>query len=360
MAQRIPFLRKRIRRAVPNKTGQNGLYWMGDDFCQDAGIAHSYAILTTGQYAGSTSVETQVQCGAGISFVAATKRIYDSGNNFAKIRTGDTVRIRNSALNDRDFTVATGNTIGYFVVNETVVDEPAGRMVVVSRILPMSNACVLDAASGLMWLRTPSLGWGIIGDGAIYALNSTYYYYLHPAAGDLQMIGSPTNILRIIGGAGDLAVYPAGMAVNLGGFASAGNNKAGYHVLGAEISGVNLDIHLNPYNRALVSEAAGGSRYIRLMSNNQASLIAAVNSAQLAGHIGWRVPNVFEQFSLCDLDVTTGYPTSGVFSSLPANVGTSTTYPSSTASHYSIGFAAGQTGSNGKTTALACMLVRDA
>lgn len=68
----------------------------------------------------------------------------------------------------------------------------------------------------------------------------------------------------------------------------------------------------------------------------------AANSVDLAGHIDWRIPNVFELMSLLDEQAPFAMPDSTAFPSFPAAIcWSSTSEPDSTASGLRVNFVAG-------------------
>lgn len=69
--------------------------------------------------------------GMGIAFVAATKKITDTGSGLAKFVTGTTIKVTGSVANDGVYTVATGGVAGEIVVTETLIDGAAAPSVTV-------------------------------------------------------------------------------------------------------------------------------------------------------------------------------------------------------------------------------------
>ncbi len=151
------------------KTGQTTQYGgYADDGNLQKGVAKAYSILTTAQHSGTVNIDMQALATAtDISFTAATKRISQVAAGMAVIKTNDIVVVTGSASNNGTFTVTTGNTAGYCVVSETIVDEAVGASVVIKKREALSNNCVLDLSTGLMFWRTIPTKFGSASNGQI-------------------------------------------------------------------------------------------------------------------------------------------------------------------------------------------------
>jgi len=90
------------------------------------------------------------------------------------------------------------------------------------------------------------------------------------------------------------------------------------------------------------------------------TFVAAANAALLAGYGDWRIPNIFELYSLCDVEVATAAPDAAAFPGWPIadSIYSSTTLPSGTANVLVVYFTSGQINSNAKTNNLFVALVR--
>lgn len=85
----------------------------------------------------------------------------------------------------------------------------------------------------------------------------------------------------------------------------------------------------------------------------------AANTAGLAGHTDWRVPNINELISLCDSEQPSGVPDATAFPGFPADqIFSSTTYPSITTQATTYHSALGRSSNLDKTTAARTILVR--
>ena len=86
---------------------------------------------------------------------------------------------------------------------------------------------------------------------------------------------------------------------------------------------------------------------------------AAANAASLGGYTDWRVPNIYELFSIMDREAPTGIPNSTAFPSWQTSTSThsSTTVPATIANDEIMG-GGGNPTANVKTTNYYCILVR--
>lgn len=316
------------------KTRQLTCYAVGDDGDYEAGLPASYTVLTTGQFAGTTAIDTPHYANNGISFVAPST-INDAGAGFVTFLATDTIRVRGSALNDGVYTIAVGAVAGSIVVNElTIVNEGAGRYVTICKRSTPSNNCVIDNITGLMWKRASSTTVGSverIGNTSVGYLN--WYdvantYALHPAAADLQMM---TTGIKIVGGNAELPRYFAGMIIICTGFANAVNNLPGYRITSVTVNGADLDIILWTGKNTLIAEAAAGARTISIVCRSIFSYAAAANSIVYVGYSDWRIPNIPEWITLWDYEAPSAAPNTIAFPNWPGDGWwTATTRPSTT------------------------------
>ncbi len=284
---------------VENLLIKDTLVHIGDGRDHYVGVEPSLSILTTGQFNGSTSINHPAYFSANISFTEATKRISDTGNQMAVFKTGDTIVISGSTSNNGIYTVATGNIAGYCVVNEALVNENAGSKIAIFKRVSVSNNCVFDNFTGLLWSRytTYNMKIGRASDGHVNWYDTTYRYAIKSAANDMQMIAA-TKTLKIVGGAGQASQFLTGMLIECSGFSSLSNNIPGFVITNVAINGADLDIKLFTGNVTLVNEAAGGTRSILLICNSVFGYVAACNTVMLAGYSDWRVPHGWELLSI--------------------------------------------------------------
>jgi len=322
---------------------QTTKYAAGDSGDYRDGVVPTYDVLTSGQYSGTVNLDVPAYAAATIAFVAATKKITDSANLLAQIKTGDTIVIFGSASNDGIYTVATGNVAGEIVTTEALADEAAGAFVTILKRATHSNNCVVDKVTGKMWSRYASKGekLGIASGGKLYWYQATAAYTLHAAANDLA-ISSTTKILKITNGAGEIARYKTGTHIVLAGFANAANNLAGgFRVDTVAVNGSDLDITLWPgFRNTFVTEAAGGSRTIKLVCNNIFAYAAAANKALLGGFTDWRVPDDLRLRELTDMEAGTAAPNATAFPSWPTDdyIWSGTTLPGDTSNAIIVSF----------------------
>jgi len=340
--------------------GQLTAYMVGDSGDQRKGLAKSYTVLSTGQYSGTTTIDSSHYAAATIAFVEATNKITDSAGLLATVKTGDTIVVSGGTANDSVYTVVTGNVAGEIIVAEDVVDELAGAYVTICKRVAISNNCVLDNVTGVMYLRYttggPALKVGAASDGKLCWIDATKIYTLHPAAADLQML---TTGIKIVGGAAELPRYFAGQVLDCAGFATAVNNLPGYRVTSVAVNGADLDIGLWAGNQTLVAEAAAGARSIGLVCQSIYGFAAAANVAGVAGYSNLRIPYDLELLALRDMEAPTAAPDAVAFPAWPADyVWSSITSPSSAALAVLVYFNGGDVVGASKASPFFCALVR--
>jgi len=288
-------------------TGQLTSYHVGDDGDYEKGIAKAYTVNSTGSQSGTTNVDVPHYAAATLAFVSADKKITDSGNELAIFKTGDTIKVHGSGSNDGVYTVATGNVAGEIVTTEALVDESAGAVVTLYKRAAVSNNTVLDTNTGLTWLRYTTGGpLQKVGAASIGRLNwydVTKFYTLHAAAGDLQMIAA-SKTLKIVGGAGEVVRYAAGMVIVCAGFAVSANNRLGLIISSVAVNGADLDLVLyagSAADQTLTGTTTNGNKVISGLSSTAGlrigmaitgtgvganSVIASINSAtQVTGTV---------------------------------------------------------------------------
>ena len=298
------------RRGRLLETGQRTVYAVGDDGDHEAGIGKVYYVLDAGAYGGTSDIEVAHLADNTLSFTAPNT-IASAGNLLVGWAVNDLMVIKGTANNDGVVTV-TG--IGGAPANLTIsaaVNEAAGAYMSLYKQTPHSNNCVFDRRTGRMWSRNTSNGEavGVLSDGTLNWYAVATLFPLHPVAADLQMIGPPANVLRIVNAAAEIDRYHVGDLIKCGGFANPANNLPGYYVTDVQIwAALSLDVYLEPVNNVLVSEVAAGARTIGLVTRSIFNYAAGANLIGLGGYTDWRVPNVFEGASLLNHEAVDGYP----------------------------------------------------
>lgn len=351
------------------RTRQTTCYHVGDDgdlqrYIDASYEASKYIVLTTGAFSGTSNLDVPHYAANTLTFTLATKTIADSGNGLAIFKTGDTIVIKGSVSNDGTYTVATGNVAGAIVTTEALVNElVAGAYVTILKRAALSNNAVLcaDSPSGKMYARygSSSLLLGDASNGKLNWYDAAKCFTIHPAAADLQMIAT-SKTLRIVGGAGEVARYFAGMLVVCNGFANAVNNLPGYRVVSVTVNGADLDIVLWAGNQTLIAEAAAGSRAIKIVCSSAFGYAAAANAASLGGYADWVVPMDLELKALCNMEQPDAAPDATAFPSWSQAdyFWLSSTRPNVTAYAMVVGFNFGNVAYDSEISAYYCGLVR--
>jgi len=176
------------------KTGQTTQYSGElDDGYYEAGIAKSYTVYTTGQYAGTSNIDLIHLTGAGIAFAATTPgTITDTGNGLAIFQTGDVLVVTGSGLNSGVYNISTGGVAGTIRTTQATVLEAAGATVSLAKREALSNNCVLDRNTGLMWARYTSAenaAMGAASDGKMPWTGELYDIFQWCAAANAAELG---------------------------------------------------------------------------------------------------------------------------------------------------------------------------
>lgn len=387
------------------RSGQITVNHTGDDGDRQAGGAQPfYTVMSSGPQSGTSIVDTPHYAAATIAFVSATKKITDSANLLASVKTGDTIRIRGSGSNDGAYTVATGNVAGEIVTTEALVNENAGAYITLCKRTAPSNNMVYDELTKLYWRRytTKAEKVGAASGGKLAWYDATLCYMLHPAAADLAM-NAANKTLKIVGGAAEAPKFWSGQLLEFAGFATGGagktnNRPGGFRVVSVTVNGADLDIVLwtgfvvtpmvltgtttngnkiiaglasttglrigmaisgsgvgaasviatidsatqvtgtvNSTSSGTVSvtfttlatEAAGGSRSIKVVCQTMFAYIAACNVAGVGGYSDWRAPYDAEMVAIRDMEQPTAAPNAAAFPSWPTDdyVWSATTIP---------------------------------
>jgi hypothetical protein len=123
----------------------------------------------------------------------------------------------------------------------------------------------------------------------------------------------------------------------------------------------NTGLMWSRYPSAGVGAASDGKLPFTVNVNGEGifEYCAAANAASLGGHTDWRIPNVFELFTLLDQEAADSNPDSTAFPTYAyITPYTCTTYTSNTANALAVGFFAGGTNQYAKTSDRSLVLVR--
>lgn len=288
-----------VKRARP-KRSWTGAMIGAQTFDLDPGevTLPSLTALDTGQYSGTFDFEVVAKVKNTLSFASGTKRITDSANQMTQIKTGDTIRVVGSVSNDGLYKVATGSIAGYCVVNEALVDEVAGAWIQLHKKASLSNNCVYDRRTGLIWAKNcmPNT-LGVTGYYCFATGGTLNVVTAHAADGNVGF-DAPTCTFRVVGGAGELPKYRAGMTIGASGFTNPHTNLLGYPILSVAVDGADLLIQVKDIGQTKVTEAPGGSRALLLGMSTFQSVLSWANTYGFAGHYDWRVPSAQEFLSL--------------------------------------------------------------
>lgn len=176
------------------KTGQTTQYSGElDDGYYEAGRAKAYVIMTTGAQSGTSNIDLIHLTAATIAFAATTPgTITDSGNGLAIFQTGDVLIVTGSASNDGTYNISTGGVAGTIRTTEATLLEAAGATVSLAKREALSNNCVLDRQTGLMWARYTSAenaAMGAASDGLMPWTGELYDIFQWCAAANTASLG---------------------------------------------------------------------------------------------------------------------------------------------------------------------------
>lgn len=209
----------------------------------------------------------------------------------------------------------------------------------------LSNNCVMDNRTGLMWARyVPDADIGPGADGKLYWLewqlaNKT----------DISFTAATKKINSVAGefSTGALAV---GRVFTVTG---SNSNDGTYTVVAITASDITT-------SEALVDEATGASVTIDTVSDRIWDFKDQANTKQLGGHADWRVPNISELWSLFKTVSSAPFIDQSAFpSTLSDSHWTSSTYPPNSLRAFIRDFGSAFIGGVDKTTNRRyCRLVR--
>jgi len=162
-----------------------------DDGYYKKGKPKVYDILTTGQYDGTTNIDVTYLVSDTAAFTASSHTITDTGKcGVFKAGGGETIIISGATdpLNNGTFTSASA-TADTLVLTDGLADESAGATITVKKRGALSNNCVFDRRTKLMWARYCSVLQGIAGNGLMPWTGTSYDAFDFCAAANLAGLG---------------------------------------------------------------------------------------------------------------------------------------------------------------------------
>ena len=312
-------------------TGQSTVYAGGDDADILAGISKPTAVYGIKVSGTTTAVYVPTLARNDIAFVNATSKI-TAAAGLDVVKTGDVIRIRGSAGNETEFTVATGNVATEIVTTVAPTNEASGAYITIAKQALQSNDTVDDLNTNLTWLRYGSYSPAKLGaaSGGLLLWTATAVS-IHGANNDLKVTtgGKGLATYTIIGGAGEVLRYWPGYNYSFTVFAAANAKYQGYRCISVTVNGADLDILMNTGNQTVATEAGPINGVINLNCNDIFSFANACRAAGVGGYNDWRVANKNEVISLAGASGGTGAPNSTAFPGF-SGVWVSTTRPDST------------------------------
>lgn len=182
------------------------------------------------------------------------------------------------------------------------------------KTIAMENDCVVDNRTGLMWMKnTPDSDIGPGTDGKLF--------WGHWTLASKTDIAFDSVTKKINSGAGEFSTTALliGRKFTVAGSTS---NDGTYTV--AAITATDITT-----SEVLSDEGAGASITITTTGDLIWNFYDEANTQTLAGHSDWRVPNIFELFSLIVMDAGIGAPyiDTNYFQCISSYYWSSTTYP---------------------------------
>lgn len=200
----------------------------------------------------------------------------------------------------------------------------------------LSNNCVQDNRTGLMWARyVPTGDIGPAADGKLFWEQWT----LGPKT-DISFAAG-TKIINSVAGDFDADALCVGRKVAISGAGEGGNNQT---VTVTAITANNMTV-----SEVIVDEAAGASVSLATVDDLIWDALDQVNANSLGGYNDWRVPNYFELPSIINLGNCNPAIDTTVFPSTPSTYcWTASTDPCSTNYAFNLRFNYGYMTSNFK------------
>jgi hypothetical protein len=175
------------------------------------------------------------------------------------------------------------------------------------------------------------------------------------------LTGTTTNGNKVISGLSSTAGLRVGMAIagtGVGAASIIATIDSATQVTGTVNSTASASVSVT--FTTLATEAAGGSRSIKVVCQSIFAYVAACNAASLAGYTDWRIPYDLELANIRDMEAPTAAPNAAAFPSWPTDdyVWSATTYPTFTSNALVVSFGSGGISSNIKSTTYYVALLR--
>ena len=231
-------------------------------------------------------------------------------NICAPLKTGQTTSYETGDDGDLELGVSkkyTALTTGQY--------SGTSNIVINGKTHALSNNCVKDNRTGLMWARyVPTADIGPSTDGNLFWQQWT----LGPET-DISFT-SGTKIINSVAGDFNTSALCVGRKVAITGAGEAGNNQT---VTVTAITANNMTV-----SEAIVDEAAGASVSLATVDDLIWDALAQANANSLGGYNDWRIPNYFELVSILNLGTCSPAIDTTVFPSTPSSYHwTASTHP---------------------------------
>jgi len=205
------------------------------------------------------------------------------GNLARPLQTGQTTKYATGDDGDLEL----GLTKSYWVYT-TGQYSGTTNITINGKTHALSNNCVRDARTGLMWARyVPTSDIGPAADGKLF----WEQWALGPNT-DISFTAG-TKIINSVAGDFDTNALCVGRKVAITGAGEAGNNQT---VTVTAITANNMTV-----SEAIVDEVAGASVSFATVDDLIWDALDQANANALGGYTDWRVPNYFELPSIVNL-----------------------------------------------------------
>lgn len=189
-------IRNPRRAGVLLKTGQITQYSSElDDGYYEIGLDKRYAVLTTGQYSGTSNIDLIHFTDTDVSFHDFDPdMIVSAGTDLSTLfNAADTIVVTGDSDNNGTYTIASVSSGSITLdAGDALSDEAAGDSVSIAKREALSNNCVQDLVTGRMWARYTSAENGAMGtasDGKMPWTDQLYDIFQWCAAANTANLG---------------------------------------------------------------------------------------------------------------------------------------------------------------------------